>query len=422
MKKYFLVSFFLSLAFTQCTSQSKNNKTNTPEISITLKNYKNKVWPQLTGPSMDGKVESEFVPDETTAVSWQFEYEGGESTPLVVSKGTVFFGTASKEVYAIDSLGKVKWKIKMNSKISHSPAIHDNVLIVAPDSTLVYGINAQNGEIIWERDFPYEYKSYVEEEDPMGFPIVKDTSKYEIKRLGMNETAPLVYKDEVYLSIFNHIIVANAQTGKTNYYFAKQQGKTSIPLITENAIYFESFRNFISAYDKEKDTVIWESKKIYDLSDNKPFLYKDTLYTYNRSSLQKLDAKSGKKIGSVHFSHSWKNYDVVDDNIYYLAENGYHTHMGTNFGSYVSAFDLNTEEEIWDYNMEAKAVSELILVGDYVYFGDSSGRIRGLDKNSGHRKLKIFIGGDISHPLSYANGTLYGASEKNGKNIIFAVK
>ena len=89
--------------------------------------------------------------------------------------------------------------------------------------------------------------------------------------------------------------------------------------------------------------------------------------------------------------------------------------MGVNYGSYLTAFDLSTGEEKWDFNIEGKYITELIMVGDYIYFGDSSGRIRGVNKITGEKLFSGYIGGSIDTPLSYANGKLYGAYEKNEK-------
>ena len=422
MKSHLLL-FCISLLLisSQCTSQKKEEHSKTSETAIHTKNYKNKSWPQYMGPAMDGKVKSKFRPKRKPKITWEFKYEGGKPTPLVVDNGTTFFGTESKDIYAIDSIGNLKWKIKLDSKIKHSLLVSNHILVAAPDSTFVYGINAQNGKVIWKRDFSYEYKSYIsDKKDMFGNAIVTDTAAYTIIKKGTNETAPLLKGDNVFITLQKHMVALDIKTGGTQYFFNANIGSGIPPLITENVIYVnDGYRN-LYAHSKKNGDLKWKSK-LYDLNEGKPFVYEDTLYVSSYSHLNKIDKKTGKQLGIMAFSDSEKKYDIVDNGTHYLTADGYHTHMGVNYGSYVKAFNLSSGEKIWSYNVDGKYITELIMVGDYLYFGDSTGTVYILDKTTGEKFFSGYLEGAITDPLSYANGTIYGAYEKNKHFVIFAL-
>ena len=410
----FLLCFSLFF-ITQCFSQINEQQINKSST------YNNENWPQYMGPNMNAKVKSEYIPSAHPEISWEFEYDGGTPTPLVVDKGTTFFGTESKNVYAIDSIGNLKWKVELDSRIKHSPLIYEDILVVAPDSTLIYGINALNGNIIWKREFSYEYKSYIsDKKDMFGRTIVTDPDKFTIKKMGQNEAPPFIDKGQILITTYHHFGILDIKTGKTQSSFQKNQGKISIPLITDDAIYTTNRYNKLFAYNKGTGKLKWETK-LSEL-ETKPILYKDTIYTSSYYYLNKIDKNSGEDLGAFHSIESRKEYDIIDNETYYLSENGYHTHMGVNYGSHLNAFDISTGEKKWDFNIPGKYITELIMVGDYIYFGDSSGNIRGVHKITGEKLFGGYIGGSIDTPLSYANGKLYGAYEKNEKYVIFAVE
>ncbi len=425
MKQYFLFLFSLSLIFSQCSSEKSKNKLKKSVASKISINYTNKTWNQYTGPNRNGKVESKFIPSTKPKVSWKFEYDGGAPTPLIIDKGTTFFGTESKNIYAIDNNGNLKWTVKLDSEIKNSLLISDNILIAAPDSSFVYGINASNGEIIWKRDFSYSYKSYTSNKKGFfGKPIITDLNKFTIKKGGKNITAPLIENNKVYLTVSKQIIVIDIKNGNILYDTNQDFNPTSLPLITKDVIYTSNGNEHLYAFNKLTGKLIWESSRIFHLMSGKPFIYKDSLYTSTHYHLKKIDKESGEDLGIISSIQSRKEYDIIDTNTYYVAEDGHHTGMGINYGSYVTAFNLDSKKKKWDYNLDGKYITELIMVGDYIYFGDSSGNVRALHKNTGKKRFGVFLEGAISNPLSYANGIIYGTYKKfkDDNHVLFALK
>ncbi len=421
MKNNIILYVFLLLTLTKCTSQN-NKKSQVTVVSHHVKDHNNITWPQYRGIKGNGKVKSNFTPRKEVTLRWEFEYQGGKPTPLVIADRTAFFGTASKDIYAIDSTGNLKWKIKLDAKISHSLLLAKNVLIAAPDSTMVYGINATNGTIIWKRDFAYKYKSYTSKEKGLfGMPIVTDPNKFVIKKRGLNEAPPILNGNTVMITTYQEIVGLDIQTGKTKYRINKHEGKTAIPVITKDLIYINTGNRFVYALNKSNKKLKWETK-LFDLTDVQPTIDEEHLYVSSLNYLYKLHQTSGKKIKLLSFAPHEK-IGIIDNNIYYSSEDGYHTHAGSNFGSYIRAYNLITEDEEWNYNIEGKYISDIIMIGNYIYCTDSYGNIRALEKKTGTLFFKKRIVGLSNSSLSYADGILYGSGSKKGTtNIIFALQ
>ncbi|MGD1842498.1 MAG: PQQ-binding-like beta-propeller repeat protein [Thermonemataceae bacterium] len=342
------------------------------------------------GPNQDGKVDRPYIPDKEFQLRWKFEYKGGSPTPIVVENGTIFFGTKSKDIYALDSLGKLKWKIKLNSSITHSLAISKNILIVAPDSSFVYGIDALNGEIIWKRNFDYNRTSVFGSH---------------VKVHDKNILAPILHEHKVYITTPLQIIALDIKTGETLYQTDKEVFDISlIPLITDDYIYTGSNYRYLYAFNKLNGDFKWQSETTGS-NEGKPFLFRDTLYFPAKYSLNKINKNTGEEVGFLTSGRSTKLYNIIDREIYYFAKNGYE------WGSSVKAINLASEEEIWYYKTPGKIISNIIMVGNYLYFGDSEGYVSCIEKHTGQELFQVWLRGSIYHPLSYADGNFYIASQ-----------
>jgi len=427
MKKYILLSCLSFLFCIKCTTKKNDNNSKKLEFPTLIKDDKNQTWPQYMGPNGNGKVESEFVPNEKLKIIWKYEYEGGNPTPVVIEAGTTFFATDSSNVYAIDSIGNLKWKIKLDSKVEHSLLVSDSILIATPDSGMLYGINTLDGKIVWKQDGRYDQKNYItDERDYIGNKIITDTTKYVMEKVGMNEAAPILKPEgsSFFLILRYHILALDIKTGKLYYSFPKNISSIGTPLISEDTFYIQNGYQHIHAYDKVTGDLKWNTE-MYDLNNGQPFLYKDTLCISEYYGLKKLDKNTGEKFKySSIFSSSKKKYDIIDGHIHYFSEDGHHTNIGVNYGCNIMAFDLKADKKLWRYNIDSKYITELIMVGDYIYFGDSSGNLGIVHKVTGEQRNLSCFGGasNLSNPLSYANGIIYGTYDNRDKKVIFAVQ
>ena len=82
---------------------------------------------------------------------WRFDASHWvDSSPAIAADGTIYFGSHSGYLYALNSNGTKRWQYSLDSVyITSSPAIsNDNVYIGSVDSYKLYAINA-NGTINW---------------------------------------------------------------------------------------------------------------------------------------------------------------------------------------------------------------------------------------------------------------------------------
>ena len=81
-----------------------------------------------------------------------------DSSPAIGPDGTIYVGsTLEGKVYAIDKNGDYKWHIKLGESKDtwSSPAIFEGVVYIGSDNGYVYAVDAETGEIIWEKHIAY---------------------------------------------------------------------------------------------------------------------------------------------------------------------------------------------------------------------------------------------------------------------------
>lgn len=372
----------ISLFFTQCKGQEKPNEYTSS-------------WNQYLGNTKTAHYPDNFIlPKKSEAVSI-FEYRGGTPSPLIISNDIIYFGTTSASVvknptnyiYAIHKNGTQKWKKAIKGNILSSLAIENNILVVVPErSDYIYGLNAINAEVIWKTKTIFKNQSGV-------VPVVIDNNK-------------------VYI---NTLMVLDLITGDRldNNQLAENDWRRFTYPIFKDSIMYSSYSRLSSeggiiASNKNTHKQLWEIEHNVGLK-TKLFEYKDTLYAGQKYfGLTKFSLSSHLENKKEYFdTPTRRKYGIHVNNIYYIPEDN------SNWGADVNAFDLNTNQKIWSYSNN-KHSTELILIGDYLYFGASShyvayseGYIYALHKDTGELHSKYFVGGAVINRLTYSNGSLY---------------
>ena len=83
---------------------------------------------------------------------WSFPtHGGGGSSPVLDGKGTLYVGSWSEEVYALDqATGSLKWSFPTHGEVESHAAYHDGVLYVsAEESKTVFAIDSASGKQLW---------------------------------------------------------------------------------------------------------------------------------------------------------------------------------------------------------------------------------------------------------------------------------
>ncbi len=117
-------------------------------------------WPQFRGnPQLTG-VAADPVP---AALKLLWVYEAGESieSSAAISAGTVYVGSRSKDLLAIDlRTGKLRWKYRAADEIGESsPAVAEGTVYIGDLAGILHAVNAADGKPLWTFKTEAEIKS-----------------------------------------------------------------------------------------------------------------------------------------------------------------------------------------------------------------------------------------------------------------------
>ncbi len=370
--------------------------------SINNKDYSTENWTQYRGPNKNGKINSMFSKNSIN-ILWEFKYQGGTPSPMIVYKDIVYFGTLTGEVYAINKKGELYWKIKLPGKIKYSPAYHNSFVIVSSTSGVIFGIDSKNGHIKWK------YK-------------LNNSSQF---------VHPIIDNGKVYITCYEKIVVLESETGKLLNEIKKvtNNGFDHQPLFTKDAIYISS--NRVCKYDKETGELIWKSKLdyFYEFCKSGPYLYKDTLYMPQRIWMNGFNIKNGEEVEIKHFSPE-DNQGIIDNDKFYYT----HSHIGHfSTSNYLECESMTESKNIFNLSenngssMNRGSIGDIILVGDYIYFYTDYQQLNCVNKNTGKLiYIKDLPSEDLLGTPIYSNGKFYLRSGQfetdKGENTIFALK
>ena len=80
---------------------------------------------------------------------WKFKTKGAVSTSPLLVNGFVYIGCADGKLYALDTLGKLKWSYDLKAPVS-SPSYDDSIIYIGSDKGTSVALNAITGKEIWK--------------------------------------------------------------------------------------------------------------------------------------------------------------------------------------------------------------------------------------------------------------------------------
>jgi parallel beta-helix repeat protein len=90
---------------------------------------------------------------DVSSFRWKFDTGGViESSPAIGQDGTIFVGSDSGAMFAINPDGTQKWRFQTEGRIISSPAVYSNTVIFGSTDSYVYKVDASNGNKIWQFD------------------------------------------------------------------------------------------------------------------------------------------------------------------------------------------------------------------------------------------------------------------------------
>lgn len=311
----------------------------------------------------------------------------GEALPPVLVDGRVHVADRRGRVSAYNAeTGRLSWRFSIDPGISGGPAVADDMIVVGTRKGRVFALEPENGEEIWEARVSSEV---------LALPVITDDT-----------------------------VVVRSADGRV-YGFSRESGSrrwvrdVSVPSLSLRgssnpvqlngrvAIGFESgVLQALRADDGESDweVTVSDPRGSADLDrvrdvDATPVLFDGTLYVVGyRGRLMALSPSDGDVYWDRDFS-SYAGLDVDDERVYITDERGR-----------IWAVDRRTGASIWrQSDTEGLDATAPAAHGDYVVFGDQTGRLTVLSAQDGRILARRQISEDdrISQaPVSDGDGVL----------------
>lgn len=331
-------------------------------------------------------------------VKWKFKTNGTIRGDATIYEDKIYFGSSDGFVYALNKEDAcLKWKSPTNAPIVSSPSIHKESLFIVNRDNFVYSMNLKDGHIQWK----FELEKTL--------PQLQAGWDYFM-------ASPIVYNNKIFVgSGDGHLYAIDASTGKLLWKFKTNGRIRATPLIHEGNIYQASNDGFVYVIDAKKGQEKWkfETKGAKHNSVEAGFdrnsiftqaiIHDDLLIIGSRDgNVYGIDIQTQKEKWSFSYGPTWVMSTSLEENTLFV---------GWSTNNLACALDVNTGEEIWQFNSDGHVYDKLLPVQSDVYIGSANGKLYQLDKKSGKKKWEYNIGSEIySSPISDGQ-TLYLGSD-----------
>ena len=337
-------------------------------------------WPQFRGnPQLTG-VAAGTLP---ASLKLLWTYEAGESieSSAAISGGTVYVGTQSAELLAIDlQTGKLRWKYKAQEGIAESsPAISQGVVYIGDSSGLLHAVRASDGKGLWTFKTASEIKSS---------PVVSgdriligsyDGNLYCLSRDGkliwkyttanFVHATPAIENGIIYLGgcdeVFRGIRLSD---GQEVLQFPAGGYTGASPVLLAKRAYYGTFSNDVIAADLTGKRIVWR----YQNPDRSFPFYSSAAVSGDRIVLggrdklvHCLNIATGKAIWTFPTKARVDSSPAVAGGRVYIGSNDGHFYV----------LDLATGKKLWDFEAGAPLSASPAVAEGRVVIGSQDGRL-----------------------------------------------
>lgn len=310
------------------------------------------------------------------AVKWTFHALGQVISSPAVDGGTVYVGSTSGNLYAVDrATGTEKWKFEAKSRITSSPAVSEGLVYFGAFDGVFYALDSATGKLKWKFQTAGERRF---------------AGKHLHGATPVAETMPDPW--DCYLSS---------------------------PVVWSGVVYFGSGDGNIYALDAATGTLKWKVQT-GEVVHASPAIAHGTLFIGSwDSNFYALDAVTGKekwrfKTGEDPVIHNQVGIQssaaVVDGMVYFGCRD-----------AHLYALDEITGEKKWSFDAKGSWIITSPAVSDgKVYFATSdSGMLYSLDAKTGTTAFSMsFLGWPTFSSPAIAGKTLYVGSTSGRLNAV----
>jgi len=335
-------------------------------------------WSQWRGAGRDGRAGSHPWPssldEETLVRGWSLTLGESYSGP-VVSENRVFvtesIDATLERVSAIDRIsGKVLWQrswegsitvpffAKRNgSWIRSTPAYGNGMLYVGGMEDVLVAIDAENGNIKWQRDFPGEWNV-----DKPTFGFV---------------SSPLIDGEHLYVHAGGSFSKLDANTGTLIWRAMQEDGGMmggwfSSPILGQingQELLIVQSRSELAALDKEHGKVLWrrEIPSFRGMNILTPTVYQNKVFTSNYRGKSYLFEPKGSELDLV-----WENKAAAYISTPVVINGHAYMHLQN---ERIACLDLETGEETWRSGTTFGKYWSMVFQDDTIMALDSAGEL-----------------------------------------------
>lgn len=143
---------------------------------------------------------------ESGKLRWDISFPVTINSSISIYDSLIYFGNDNKEIFCVNTDGKLKWKKQLNTKIIASSTFYNDVVIAGGIDGYVYSLNKETGKLIWK------YKT--------GGCIV---------------SSPLLHNGKIFIGSFDKkLYCLNANTGDLLWTYETEGRIRTSPLIWKN--------------------------------------------------------------------------------------------------------------------------------------------------------------------------------------------
>ncbi|PIX29603.1 MAG: hypothetical protein COZ65_01435 [Caldiserica bacterium CG_4_8_14_3_um_filter_35_18] len=372
---------------------------------------------------------------------WQ-ALEGCHNIKVVINPNNVIKESDSSNNTKVIELcveNEPVWRQIADSPIHSSPALYQGDIFIASEGNMLYCLNSENGDLVWEKSVGIAYNN----EKVSGLyssQVVSDGKVYihaynrdskgqlsayliclsadngnllwkqlvfavpnDFPSMPYSGSTPAVYNEKVYLISREYLYCFNANDGKLIWKYATNSPIDSSPAFYQGKIYASlQGIDYIGCFDAENGKLLWK----YRIGEKLDFLpmfyttaYNEKVYVCTPSNgIYCLDAENGNLLWQKDNIRSNTSPEVYENRLYVGAGGIY-------------CFNADSGDSIWHYVLTNDFLqSPLTIIDGKIYFGSAYGTLYCIDADKGTLLWSYKTQKTIwSKPLIYQGKVYFGA-------------